>query len=508
MPKFPPIARLALLLLTFSRPALSAQEPPAKVTVAWKNITRVSRTTLTLQVVVNPPLRRGSAIHDAAWNSLRQLGADYVRFVPWYPYPRLGVAELDPPAKGKTSWDFSLIDPLVTDFFASTAPHPIMLNFSTIPQWMYKTPDEIAYPADPSEPFWSYEQGAELRDPSGQEVADYYARLASWYVRGGFTDELGQPHPSSHHQKIAYWEILNEPEYEHAISAATYTKLYDAIVQSVRPISPETKFVGMSLAEPMKSAPFFEYFLNANNHRSKIPLDMISYHFYAVPTADQPPPIQQFTFFEQADKFLTSVGFIEAIRQRLSPHTQTDINETGCIQSSDIGQASPGEKDREIPKSYWNLCGAVFAYVYAGVANQGINILGASQLVGYPTQFPSVTMLDWNHGQPNARYRVLQLLKNSFGPGDALVETKTPSPYVLAQGFVTKDGVPKLLLINKRDRPLAVDLPGASGGLEMHVDQLTGGDAPASTKLPSDQVLLQGYSVMVVTPNPQTAARN
>ena len=68
---------------------------PVKVTVDWSQVDRVSRTTATLQVVVNPPLRRGSAIHDPAFRALRDLQADVVRFVPWLPYPRLAVAELE-----------------------------------------------------------------------------------------------------------------------------------------------------------------------------------------------------------------------------------------------------------------------------------------------------------------------------------------------------------------------------------------------------------------------------
>ena len=37
------------------------------------------------------------------FKSLHDLQADYVRYVPWLPYPRLGVAELEPPKDGKTS---------------------------------------------------------------------------------------------------------------------------------------------------------------------------------------------------------------------------------------------------------------------------------------------------------------------------------------------------------------------------------------------------------------------
>ena len=90
------------------------------------------------------------------------------------------LAELEPPKDGKTSWDFSLIDPMMEDFMNAQAGHSVMINFSTIPQWMWKTPKPVAYPSDPDQVDWSYEQGTQLRDPSMKEVADYYARLVSW----------------------------------------------------------------------------------------------------------------------------------------------------------------------------------------------------------------------------------------------------------------------------------------------------------------------------------------
>src|SRR5882762_10360482 len=186
--------RRPLLVLTFAGIAVAsspAAEPVGKVTATWDKVTRVSQTTPTLQVVVNPPLRRGTPVHDNTFKALRDLQADYVRYVPWLPYPKLGVAELEPPKDGKTSWDFSLIDPMTIDFLEATKGHSVILNFSTIPAWMHKTDKRIAYPDDPNKAVWDYEQGTELRDLTFQEVAEYYARLLSWYTKGGFTDEYG-----------------------------------------------------------------------------------------------------------------------------------------------------------------------------------------------------------------------------------------------------------------------------------------------------------------------------
>jgi hypothetical protein len=498
------LAALVLGILML-RPAL-AQDEPAKVPVQWDKVTRVSKTIPTLQVVVNPPLRRGSAIHDNAFKALRDLQADYVRYVPWLPYPKLGVAELEPPRDGATSWDFSLIDPMTIDFLEATKGHPVILNFSTIPQWMARTEKPVSYPSDPDQPVWDYTQGTEFRDPTFKEVADYYARLLSWYTQGGFTDELGKRHQSGHRYTIPIWEVLNEVDFEHSFSPADYTRLYDAVVEAMRRVQPGTKFVGTALAIPAQKPEFFEYFLNHANHKPGVPLDYISYHFYAIPVADQSPEVQQHTFFTQADGFLTVVRYVEVIRKRLSPETGTMINEIGAISADDLEQGTPGHVATPIPATYWNLAGAVYAYLFGELTRMGIDVAGESQLVGYPTQFPSVTMVDWTTGQPNARYQVLRLLRDNFGPGDKVVANLQTGPfppllasYVYYQGFLTRDGKRRLLLVNKRDRAIDVSVPGASGGRQDYVDQTTASGPPHSKRLDSETVSLGGYAVAAVT---------
>ncbi len=280
-------------------------------------------------MVVNPLLRRGSPIHDEAFKSLKETNADYVRYVPWHPYPRLAVAELEPPSNGKTSWDFSLIDPMTIDFLNATAGHSVILNFSTIPAWLYSTTKKIEVPADPNQVYWDYTQGKELRDPSRKQLADYYTRLVSWYTQGGFTDEAGKRHESNYHYNIPWWEVFNEIDVEHQPSPEEYTANYDAIVASLHALNPSMKFVGLALAFPERNPAMFEYFLNHANHKPGIPLDMISYHFYATPTKEQTVENWQYSFFDQADKFLVGVRFIESIRKRLSPETKVDMDEVG-----------------------------------------------------------------------------------------------------------------------------------------------------------------------------------
>lgn len=468
---------------------------PAEVSVQWNKTLLISRSTPTLQVVVNPMLRPGSPIEQGAWTAVKDLGADYVRFVPWLPYPRLAVAELQPPTSSGTSWDFSFIDPITRAFLDATAGHSTVMNFSTIPAWLFRTPEPVKCPSDPDAVDWNYTQGSQLVDPSGKALGDYYARLVSWYTKGSFTDENGKLHTSGYHYRFPYWEVLNEVEAEHHMTPEQYTARYDAIVHAIHQVSPQTKFVGMALAAPSDHPEFFEYFLNHAHHRPATPLDYISYHFYATPTEDQSANDWQFTFFDQANRFLATVRYIEQIRKSLSPETKTDTDELGVILPTGN---RPDDAKIPIPDRYWNAASALYAYLYIGLARQGIDVIGESQLVGYPSQYPSVTMIDWKNGKPNARYWVLKLIKDNFHPGDQIVQTdSSDNSVVTAQALVTKSGR-KLLLVNCRNRDVDIRLPvEASHGTLATVDEASGEGPARTAQLGGPAVHLSPFAVAV-----------
>ena len=107
-------------------------------------------------------------------------------------------------------------------------------------------------------------------------------------------------------------------------------------------------------------------------------------------------------------------------------------------------------------------------------------------------------MVDWNTGAPNARYRVLELLKNNFGPGNKIVDTKSESPYIYALGYVTGDGKHKLLLVNKRDRDFELTLPQTAREIQF-VDQTTANQPPGKQELNTANVTLRGLGVAIVT---------
>lgn len=489
--KFKFISMMGALLLSLHGSA--RQQPPA-VRISWDKTTHTSRTTSTLQLVENPMVRPSSPIHRQTFAALKELGADYVRYVPWFPYPKMAVAELKPPAKEATYWDFTYLDSTMKAFMEATAGHTVVINFSTTPAWMWRTDAEVPYPSDPYQPTWDYNQGRQLKDTTGKELADYYKRLFSWYTRGGFTDELGKYHKSGHFYKIPYWEVLNEPDLEHTISPQMYTRIYDAIVKELKKISPQTKFIGMSLAFAVNPA-YFEYFLNAKNHAAGIVPEGISYHFYATPSwEDQDPAAYQYTFFEKADAFLDRVRFIESIRKRLAPGTFTTINEIGSILRSP-------QVIKPIDAHYWNLSGATYAYILLELTKMGIDVAGESQLVGYPTQFPDVSMMNWETGKPNARYWVLHLLHENFGPGDRLVETEGQPTGVVAQAFITGKGR-KVLFINTRDKEVKFSLPSEmNGATVVCTDISTMDDPPARSTVADASITLRPYAVAVAALN-------
>jgi hypothetical protein len=216
---------------------------------------------------------------------------------------------------------------------------------------------------------------------------------------------------------------------------------------------------------------------------------MISYHFYSNPAASETPEHWQYTFFDQADGFLTAVRYVEQIRKRLSPDTRTTLNEIGSILPGD-----PAGKET-IPDIYWNASGALYAYVYLEAMRMGIDIVGESQLVGYPTQFPSVSMLDWKTGSPNARYWVLKLIHDHFAPEDKLVQTRGATADVMAQAFVTPKGR-ALLLVNKRNVKNTVRLK--DDWKDAAVSRVESSSAPRSAPLAGSAISLGPFAVAVV----------
>src|SRR5262249_60780321 len=154
---------------------------------------------------------RDAPTHGPIFDALAALASEDVRYVAWMAQPRLAVAALEPAGPDGTSWDFSRIDPLVVDFMTAMHGRSVMMNFSTIPQWMFVTPERVDAPTDPGTVTWSYSRGTELRDPSLAELGGYFARVVGWHTRGGFVGAAGRTHPSPHREHLAHSERVTGP---------------------------------------------------------------------------------------------------------------------------------------------------------------------------------------------------------------------------------------------------------------------------------------------------------
>lgn len=309
------------------------------------------------------------------------------------------------PAARHSYWNMTLLDALFTDFWSAvdgdrSAPIP---SFSTQPTWMYDS-SSYAWQEDPAVPWYGYDTGVA---PAANltVLGDYYGRLVSYFVRGGFEDEYGVAYmrPAGPVGSMPLLEIFNEVDYEHAHTAVSYTLDFDAVVSGVRRWADPGRsinFVGLCLPnidDTAKVVAWSEYFLNASNHAPDVrdALNYIGYHAYPTAGTFTPDPTTFAGMFDYADDFVDNkVAQVDAVIARLSPTTLTFLDETGTDMDQVLNPELPVPANA--PR-YWVASAGYFAYMFCRVARASATVrsLGASQLMDAPGQEPSVTMLDW-----------------------------------------------------------------------------------------------------------------
>ena len=455
---------------------------------------------------------------------------------------RLAVQATCDPAQNNTYWDFSYFDPVVVDFLDAVGPNP-SLDLSTTPAWMWEqgTGPPHHYPDNALQVDWGYNTGDRLVDPTCEQVGQYYGRLAAWFTQGGFTDEYGDFHRSPHRYRLSLWELLNEMK--HGLDVVRYTCIYDQAVKYVRLwADPDNtmQFVG-SVHSAVDASPAlsalsagavpliivccclcvrvcvlrlaeedptryddYAYFLNASNHLPGTPIDWISYHRYAIPSSRTNASDYE-QIFANYDQFFDVVRRIEAIRTALAPSVRTTIDEAGVI--------LPGDNDMPpspaFPLVYWNACAAGFAYLFAHLSAIGVDVVGSSQLMGYPRlddvlggldpQYSSVSMVNWTTGAGTARVRILELLIHQLPVGSELIDTAQDSAAdVFAQAYLVNGTAHVVLLVNKRIAAQHVTLTGASGGERWTIDEQSGERPPRRQKLSGDSFEMAPFAVSLV----------
>eukprot|EP01051_Picozoa_sp_SAG22_P026583 SAG22_NODE_8460_length_654_cov_1.131532_2_plen_110_part_00 len=87
---------------------------------------------------------------NAYYEALANLGSEFVRYAPWFPNPRVVVAELVPSdctaTKPATNWNSTYFDAIMRDFMAAvcgpdavtgSCKLSVVQQLSTMPSWMY-----------------------------------------------------------------------------------------------------------------------------------------------------------------------------------------------------------------------------------------------------------------------------------------------------------------------------------------------------------------------------------
>ena len=528
---------LLLIVATGASPADGS--PPYIVSVDWDGTpTRTVLTAASFEVDIMPHLSRvpEGGSFNGYYEALSSLGSAYVRFSPWFGYPRLAVTELTPPDCSVTgtgsSWNSSELDIVTRDFMAAVcgprAAHgecdggrSVAAQISTMPAWMYVDGDNrtAEIPDDP----WQYPSGKftyyvvedkPLKDPSCEEMARYAARYVGWYTKGGFVDECGRQHVSGLHYPWWGLSVLNEDEYgTPPENGVQYTRCYDAWKREIRKINPEIHLLGPEIAgfpkrgnppSPAGAAPattaatsasassriafgtapaqpphqqsnqqshparpsrqatpaplgsqlqWSLYFLNGSNHDDGVPPPYISNH-----VAMHGPPFSQ--FFDGVDDWCATVADpIEAARRSLAPEAVQVMNEfipfmeEWCDHERSPSCGSYQMKSTRGAKMNrttlgWNAAAASFAYGYGRLAERGFLYLGNDQLIGgcWPDNEPAVAALDWETGEPNAKYMVVRLLATELGAGQkhlyrttsALPPHEAPSGHAKHENGVSK----------------------------------------------------------------------
>jgi hypothetical protein len=110
-------------------------------------------------------------------------------------------------------------------------------------------------------------------------------------------------------------------------------------------------------------------------------------------------------------------------------------------------------------------------------------------------------MINYQTGEPTARYWVLKLLKDNFGPGDRLVGGKMSKDFdtVIGQGFETNIGK-KLLLVNKYIAPQTLRIPAEFGrGKVTFVAPSSGDRGFGHSVLKDGMITLESGEVAIIT---------
>jgi hypothetical protein len=166
-------------------------------------------------------------------------------------------------------WDFTRPDTAITNMRAQHTT--FILNVRSAPPFMFNS-------------------FGKLRDSSFHEYAVYLARLVGWYNKGGFTDDNGVYHRSSHSEWIHTWEIWNEPSSSgelpvpvpdktaQFLDPVSFARLFNTVVAAMRAVDPTIIVGGPAINGHTPTA--WSNYIGPFVQNLTQPLAFISFHMY------------------------------------------------------------------------------------------------------------------------------------------------------------------------------------------------------------------------------------
>jgi hypothetical protein len=373
-----------------------------------------------------------------------------------------------------SDWDFTLLDQTVQPVLAS-ADHSPEFQIATAPAWMC---DANGY--------------LDVANHAG-DFAAYAAKLVRYYNKGGF-DVAGVHFQSPSTQAITWWGILNEPAFN-GLTAAQYTKAYNAAVPAMLAIDPAIKIVALEFSGSTLGTGFPDdpqiwlppFFAAANAGGVSAHIDVVAMHMYA--TCNQLDT--DATLFDAVPQYVAVNKFIDQQLSTRADLTGTPVWVTENNVNADFANASgmsscnPGQMFVADGRGTSAYFAAWRPYVFSQFAKAGNQALYQWDYSA-DKQYGEVDA----NGIPYLSYWVDRTLANYYSlkaamTPDILSETSTDTSSIETLATRNGDGTVRIMIVNKAVHGAADD-NGAGEPRTVVVDASSLGNFMAASLLTID----------------------
>lgn len=311
----------------------------------------------------------------------------------------IGARPVLPAGITKGDWSFSDLDSIVADVVRGGSD--VVLTVAYAPLWM-----------------WDCGAGA-VRDPTFGEFGDYMGRLVAYYNTGSFLAEDGRviTNPAGRANRIAYWELWNEPDLlegcppaGNKLSVSEYVAMWNGTAPKMLAVDASIKLVGPATAHgTTANTPDYIPALLSGARRKP---DILSFHGYGGWLNSQS---DRFLFAGQNGSF-----GLDAIERGLA---RVKAWAPGIpVWITELGVNSVWEEEGS--QRAWTAFGAA----WGASAFRGLALGGADAVYQYQFSHPDVkqfSLVDARSGDPLLPYWRDYYLARYFPPGSTVLTSSS-----------------------------------------------------------------------------------